>query len=261
MSTATAHAAEARVEDALITDELRARPTRPPDHARENRALVSLTHALTREPRTLFQRTAELALELCGADSAGLSILEPGGEHGQFRWHAIAGLLAPHLHLTMPREASPCGTVLERRQVLLFNEAAEHCYPAMRGLKPRIYEMLVAPWEVDGAVTGTLWAIMHAPENGFDAEDARLLADLARYAAAGWALREGRRAARERADSEEALQEGEERLRVANADLQRRLRDVERSNRSNLEARTAALNLMQDALAAREEAERMSVTL
>jgi hypothetical protein len=72
--------------------------------------------------------------------------------------------------------------VINRNQALLFKEA-DRFFPALRGVEARIYENLLAPWEVDGKVTGMLWAIGHTPERRFDAEDARLLTCLSRFAA------------------------------------------------------------------------------
>ena len=170
-------------DDVLITGELARRPARAPDFAAENRALAALAAEMASRPHAVLQKLAELVVELCHADSAGISVLEPGGEHGQFRWHAAAGAFAPHLGGTMPREASPCGIVVDRAGVLLFDRA-ERCFPALRGNGPAIYENLLAPWNVDGETVGTIWAIGHGPERRFDSEDARLLQSLASQASA-----------------------------------------------------------------------------
>src|SRR5262249_18742916 len=99
----------ALLDDVLITAELMHRPTRAPDYAAENRALAHLAGAMADSPQTILHRLAETARELCRADSAGVSILEPGTAAGAFRWHAIAGQLASNIGGTIPREASPCG--------------------------------------------------------------------------------------------------------------------------------------------------------
>ncbi|MGX1167023.1 PAS domain S-box-containing protein [Bradyrhizobium sp. USDA 372] len=171
------------VDDVMITAELASRPSRAPEHESESRALALLAEEMASNPRGVLRKCAELVMELCKADSAGISILEPGGTSGILRWHAAAGGFAPNLHRTMPQEASPCGTVMERDRVLLFNEA-ERFFPALRDVEPRIYENLLAPWHAKGKAVGTLWAIHHTPEGRFDAEDARVLQSLARFAAA-----------------------------------------------------------------------------
>jgi PAS domain S-box-containing protein len=217
------------VDDVLITQELRRRSSRAPDYETEARALSALAQELAANPKDVLQRLVELVLEICHADSSGVSILEPGGEYGIFRWQAIAGTFAPNLWGTMPRAASPCGTVVARDQVLLFNEA-ERYFPDLRGVEPRIYESLLAPWHVNGEPVGTLWAIMHTPEGRFDAEDARLLESVARFASAAWQMTAAldraqthsdtleRRVAERTAalaDAAEALRQSEGRLRLA----------------------------------------------
>lgn len=177
----------ASVDDVLITAELASRPSRAPDYEAESRALGLLAQEMAHNPRGVLQKCADLVMELCHAESAGISILEPGGTRDVLRWHAVAGEFAPHLHGVMPREASPCGTVMERNCVLLFHEA-ERFFPALRGVGPRIYENLLAPWHVQGEAVGTLWAISHTPDGRFDAEDARVLQNLARFAAAAFQM-------------------------------------------------------------------------
>jgi PAS domain S-box-containing protein len=207
------------IDDVLITDELARRPSRPPDYAAENEALVKLARELATDAGSMLQKVAELALHLCRADSAGVSVLERDGGEEIFRWRAVAGSFTPNLWGTLPRAASPCGTVITRNSVMLFNEAARF-FPALRSVEPRIYENLLVPWEVGGKVMGTIWAIGHSPEHRFDAEDARLLGSLARFAGAAYDFLERTRAA--------------EGLRAE---------------------RLAALNLMEDAILARRETE------
>jgi len=47
------------LESVLCTEELGRRPWRPPDHAKENRALVALAGALADSPHTILQTLAE----------------------------------------------------------------------------------------------------------------------------------------------------------------------------------------------------------
>jgi hypothetical protein len=63
------------LESILCTEELHRRPLRPPDHGKENRALVALVSALADSPRTILQTLAEKVVEVLQADSAGLSLL------------------------------------------------------------------------------------------------------------------------------------------------------------------------------------------
>src|SRR5262249_23630118 len=82
------------LDDVLRTAELARRPTRSRDYAAENQALTALAGAMADSPQTILQKLVETALGLCRADSAGISILEPGGTTGVFRWYAVAGRFA-----------------------------------------------------------------------------------------------------------------------------------------------------------------------
>ncbi|WP_262297715.1 sensor histidine kinase [Microvirga sesbaniae] len=239
------------VDDVLITAELASRPSRNPGYEAESRALGRLAQEMATNPGGVLQTCAELVMELCQADSAGISILEPGGTSGMLRWRAAAGGFAPNLHGTMPREASPCGTVMERNRVLLFHEA-ERFFPDLRGVEPRIYENLLAPWHVNGEAVGTLWAIKHSPEGKFDAEDARLLQSLARFAAAAFQMTSALDEAKESQEelqrriekgiqAEAALRASESRARLLLSELQHRVRNTLAVIRS-IARRTAVTN-------------------
>ena len=219
------------VGDLLISSELAHRPVRARDYAAENRALSALSDTMAANPEGVLQKVAEVAMDLCNAESAGISVLERG-DNGRFRWYAATGAFAVHLHGTMPRDTSPCGVVMARNEVLLFHEP-DRFFPELREVKPRIYEGLLAPWVVNGTLTGTLWVIMHSPERRFDAEDARLLASFARFASAAWqtvtALHSARSA---RQQLEERVEERTRELRETQAQLEadvaglRRLHEV-----------------------------------
>src|SRR5215471_12683650 len=114
------------LDDVLITAELARRPTRTPDYESENHALTALAEAIADSPQMILQKLVETALALCRADSAGISILEPGGAHGICRWYAIAGLFASYVGEGVPREASPGGLVLDRDASLLFAYPERH---------------------------------------------------------------------------------------------------------------------------------------
>ncbi|MEG3166154.1 PAS domain-containing protein [Sphingomonas sp. PB2P19] len=191
------------VDGVIITGELDCRPSRTPDYQSESQALTSLAEAMGSRPDTVLQRLVEVAIELTHCDSAGISLLEPGGEQGTFRWVASAGAWSPYRDGTMPREASPCGEVIARETVLLMNHP-ERAFPALLQAEPGIHEGLLAPFHIDGTPAGTVWAIKHSPEGQFEAEDARLIKSLARFASAAHQAIEARRAAEASRDVESA---------------------------------------------------------
>jgi signal transduction histidine kinase len=212
-------AAARRLEEVLITDELARRPARTPDDRAENQVLAELSRELAQYPEGVLPKICECARQLCHADSAGIAILEPGADGGVLRWHALAGDYAVHLGADLPRKASPGGVVLSRNTVALFTEP-DRFFSCLRDLEPHLHEILVAPWDRDGRPVGTLWTMTHRPGPRFDAEDARVLTNLASLAAAAFGV-------------------------VARAHAVDHLRAE----------RAAALNLMEDALNAHKEAE------
>jgi PAS domain S-box-containing protein len=175
----------AALEDVLITAELGRRPTRFPDYAAEGRALTALAEAMADSPQTILQKLVETALNLCRADSAGISILETRGAAGVFRWHAIAGQFASNRGGEMPREASPCGTVLDRDASLLFSYPQRHFDYGMT-IAPPIVEALLVPFHSEGKPVGTLWLISHTPSRRFDREDQRVLTSLSHFASTAY---------------------------------------------------------------------------
>lgn len=169
------------LDDVLMTHQLSRRASRASDYEAEARVLGALASDLATKPRELLHKVAEAVLTLCRTDSAGVSVLEPGGANGVIRWHAVAGRFAPDLSGSMPRDATPCGYAIARNEVMLFERAAQY-FPELRSVEPPIYEILLAPWNAHGGPAGTLWAISHTPERHFDPEDARLLTSLACFA-------------------------------------------------------------------------------
>jgi PAS domain S-box-containing protein len=173
------------VDEVLVTGELARRPARARDFYAEKKALTAITREMAANPHGVLQKVAELVVELCHAESAGVSILEPDGPHTLLRWQAATGLYARYRGETLPHDAAPCGTAIERGETLLFDRP-ERFFSRMRAFAPQVLENLSAPWSVDGQVVGTVWAATHTPGYRFDAEDARLLRMLGTLAATAW---------------------------------------------------------------------------
>jgi PAS domain S-box-containing protein len=178
----------ASLDDVLITAELARRPTRSPDYEAEALALTALAEAMAASPQAILQNLVETALDLCRADSAGITILESGGAQDTLRWKAITGLLASHVGKGMPRESSPSGVVLDRDTLLLFSYPQRHFDYGMPVDMP-IVEALLVPFHSEGVPVGTLWVIAHTPSRQFDAEDQRLLTSLSRFAAVAYQMK------------------------------------------------------------------------
>jgi signal transduction histidine kinase/ActR/RegA family two-component response regulator len=225
------------LESILRTEELSRRPLRPPDYETENRALAALVQALVDSPRTILQTLAETVAALLKADSAGLSLLTK--DQKNFYWAAIAGAWQPHIGGGTPRDFGPCGDVLDRNVPLLFTHW-ERRYPYLLQATPLAEEGLLVPFYVKGKAVGTIWAIAHNDRRKFDAEDVRQLKSLGRFASAAY----------EMVTFLEALAQQDQALQQSRTELA----EVQDSRR-------AALNVMEDALQARQLVENLNLQL
>jgi signal transduction histidine kinase len=173
----------ASLESILRTEELRNRPSRSPNHKRENSALVALASALADSPRTILQTLADKVLDVLNAGSAGLSLLTKDGR--SFYSPAIAGAWRSHIGESTPRDFGPSGDVLDQETPLLFSHW-ERRYPYFDAVTPLAEEALVVPFSVEGRPIGTIWAVAHNNLRKFDAEDSRLLESIGRFASAAY---------------------------------------------------------------------------
>jgi PAS domain S-box-containing protein len=170
----------ASLESILCTEELRRRPSRPPDYEKENRALVALATAMVDPKFNILQTFADTILDITQCDSAGVSLLTKDGGK-RFYWPAIAGEWKPHAGGGTPRNFGPCGDVLDRDCTLLFKHF-ERRYPYLLPVSPAAEECLLVPFYVKGKAVGTIWAIMHSDRRRFDAEDERVMTALGKFA-------------------------------------------------------------------------------
>ena len=167
----------------LSTAELNKRPSRAPDHATECNALMALAEQLAASPDGILQKLTDIALTLCRAHSAGVSLLEPDGK--RFYWPAISGQWAGHIGGGTPRDFGPCGTVMDCDAALLFSHP-ELDFDYFAPVAPLVEEALLMPFHVNGKVVGTVWVIIHDLSRRFDSEDLRLMTDLGAFAASAY---------------------------------------------------------------------------
>jgi PAS domain S-box-containing protein len=172
----------ATVDDVLITHQLASRERRAPDYEAECRALADLATAMADSPASVFQKLADAALELCRAGSAGISLREQG-EADVFRWEAVAGEYKQYLGNTLPRDFSPCGTVLDRNSCLLMADPIRY-FPDIGQLAAPVREVLLVPFYQDDQPVGTVWVVAHDGDTHFDAEDSRIVTSLTKFAGA-----------------------------------------------------------------------------
>jgi PAS domain S-box-containing protein len=151
-------------------------------------------HSLARARDAMIQALAEspqailqrLAQQTLEALRAGSAGVSLLSDDGErFFWPAIAGQWSAHRGGGTPRSFGPDGDVLERDGPLLFARW-ERRYPYLAATLPLAEESLLVPIHVAGKAVGTIWAITHEGGGQFDAEDLRRLESLSRFAAAAY---------------------------------------------------------------------------
>jgi GAF domain-containing protein len=172
----------ATLDEVDIRDELHTRARRSPNYEQEGRAYGELATEMAENPRNLLQKLVEVAVDLCQADTAGVSLLEVD----VFRWEAIAGVFETARGGTMPRNESPCGVCIDRDATQLMH-LADRCFPALVA-EPRFVEALLIPFHHEVKPIGTVWVVSHSLDRKFDREDERVVRVLSRFASAGWQL-------------------------------------------------------------------------
>ena len=174
------------LEAVLATQELSTRPSRPADHAPESRALRAMALGLARSPTDALEAlmVEAVAARATEATSAGVSLLErrDDGSVG-FRWTAVAGRLAAHTGVAMPRHGSISGVCVDTGMPILLRRP-ERRYEALATLGERFEEVLVVPLRIGDETAGAMWVAAHDESRPFDAEDARLLQSFADAASA-----------------------------------------------------------------------------
>jgi signal transduction histidine kinase len=222
------------LDDVIINSELARRPSRAPDYVAENSALIALAQTMADSPQMILQKLVETTLRLCRADTAGISLLEKHDGAEVLRCEAVAGVYADRVNGTMPRDASPCGTTIDRNATQLMY-MAERVFPALTA-EPPVVEALLVPFHVNAKPVGTLWIVAHDEGRKFDREDERIIKVLSQFASAAWHLwmsaqTEQRRVVQSAA-ANEALQlqiserhRAEDQLQQLNSELERRVTD------------------------------------
>lgn len=167
--------------DVLITDELSRRPPRRADHEAENRALRQLARNMAGRPEALLQNLVDIALELCRAQTAGVSLAQRTADGDNvFVWVALAGTYAHHLGQTAPAKFSLSSICLERQAAQLFSYP-DRFFSYFGECDPPFVETLMVPFPAGSRPMGTIWVAGHDRLSHFDLEDVRVLTGLADF--------------------------------------------------------------------------------
>jgi hypothetical protein len=147
--------------------------------------LQRLSRALLESPNTILQELVSAAVDLCGADSAGISIeKEDKSDQEYYHWIATAGDYSGFLNAILPRYPSACGLCLERGHPQHFT-VSKKFFDILGVQAPLVTDGILLPWATEDS-RGTIFVMAHGRTEAFDENDARLMTMLADFAAMGY---------------------------------------------------------------------------
>src|SRR5277367_6255186 len=150
---------EPSIASVFITDELERRPAKKTDYLQEKLALQELAARMVEQPEEVLPRFVDLAMEMTGGVSAGLSLYEENPAPGVFRWRYLRGVLSNFDGATTPREFSPCGVTLDRNGPVLSLHP-ERVYSWIAEANITVPEVVLVPLYLGGTTPlGTLWIV------------------------------------------------------------------------------------------------------
>lgn len=144
-------------------------------------AMRRLVRAVLNSDKSVLQELVEIAVELCGADSAGLSLVLPDAtDEVYYRWVAMAGKYMPFMGADMPRYPSACGVGLDRGGPQHFHFQPP-TFEVQGTVVPGVADGLTLPWYVDD-LRGTLFIFSHERREAFDLRDCQVMELLSDFA-------------------------------------------------------------------------------
>lgn len=144
-----------------------------------------IAHAFVDHPESILQELVDIAVDLCGADSAGISIeREQRTDEAFYHWIATAGEYSGFLNAILPRYPSACGLCLERGRPQQFR-VFQRFFDILGVDAPLVTDGILLPWQVD-ETRGTIFVMAHGRTEAFDDGDCRMMELLADFAAMGF---------------------------------------------------------------------------
>jgi DNA-directed RNA polymerase specialized sigma24 family protein len=168
------------------------------DVASQIEGMNRLARAFVDSPTTILQELVTAAVDLCGADSAGISVEQKDGTDDNFwHWVATAGQYSGFVDAKLPRYPSACGLTLERGRPQIFR-VTKRFFDLMGVQAPIVTDGMLLPWQAD-ETRGTIWIMAHGRAEAFDGEDCKMMQALASFAATGVKLQRQQRLQMEQA--------------------------------------------------------------
>jgi hypothetical protein len=161
------------LHDLLLNGAFQERKNDERDPNREADALRRMARVFAENPNVVLQELVDIAVEVCGADSAGVS-LEERSEDGKlrYRWSAIAGSFVQDRRGTTSRVFTQSGAG--------FSGGGTQRYRGGLATEP-ISDGILIPWSKD-SMRGRIWAVAYHSREAFHYDDQRLLTELADFA-------------------------------------------------------------------------------
>jgi hypothetical protein len=154
------------------------------DSVAQMEGMQRIARAFVESPETILQELVKAAVDLCGADSAGISIEKADRTDEQFyEWVAVAGKYSGFLHAVLPRYPSACGICLDRGGPQAFR-VGQRFFDVMGIDAPLVTDGILLPWQAEDT-RGTIFVMAHGRDEAFDLNDCRLMRVLADFAATG----------------------------------------------------------------------------
>jgi hypothetical protein len=171
------------VLDLRSNTEFLARPPHQHDALAQLAGMQRLAHAFTESPDGVLQELADIAVELCGAESAGIS-LETSSRKGSnsfsgcHQWRLLSfpqcnGAVSPDA-LWCLSGSEPASDTSRSRRAFRGNGTKE--------LPPPITDGILIPWEVCSS-RGTIWVLVHDRTDDFDHMDYSIMQMFSDFAA------------------------------------------------------------------------------
>jgi signal transduction histidine kinase len=143
--------------------------------------LRRVARVFAERPERILQELVDVAVELCGADSAGVSVEEPGAEPPVFRWVATSGRYQIFQNVPIPYTFAPCSVCLERGEPQHFR-VGQAFFDLLNVQAEPVTDGMLIPWQVDD-IRGTIWIVAHVEAEAFDQRDYEIIQSLADFAA------------------------------------------------------------------------------
>jgi RNA polymerase sigma factor (sigma-70 family) len=204
-----------------------------------------LARVFVESPTNILQQLVTAAVDLCGADSAGISIEQKDGPEDNFyHWVATAGQYSQFLDAKLPRYPSACGLTLERGRPQIFR-VTQRFFDLMGVQAPTVTDGILLPWQAE-ETRGTIWIMAHGRAEAFDGEDCRMMQALANFAATGVRLQHQQRLLMDKARTEAAAAMANELAHQINNPLQGLMQTVFLFARGDAESGDLAQQAMGD---------------